>query len=90
MFPPSQLKGSRDQQKSSSLFNPSNFWLNGKGCPDGLVPIRRTTKDDLKRIKLATEIHASKYNPLTTDKHGTHVSSHWRSLLFFIYLFLKL
>ena len=87
MFPPSQLKGSRDPQKSSSLFNPSNFWLNGKGCPDGLVPIRRTTKDDLKRIKLATEIHSSKYNPLTTDKHGTHVSSHWRSLLFF-YLFI--
>nr|POF23167.1 hypothetical protein CFP56_70947 [Quercus suber] len=72
VFPPSQLKGSRDPQKSSSLFNPSNFWLNGKGCPDGLVPIRRTTKDDLKRAKLATEIHASKYNPLTIDKHGTH------------------
>ncbi|XP_050259836.1 uncharacterized protein LOC126704888 [Quercus robur] len=60
--------------------NPSNFWLNGKGCPDGLVPIRRTTKDDLKRAKLATEIHASKYNPLTTDKHGTHdaANGNWR------------
>ncbi|KAK7840658.1 hypothetical protein CFP56_016347 [Quercus suber] len=71
VIPPSQPKGSIDQ-KSSPQFNPSNFWLNGKGCPDGLVPIRRTTKDDLKRAKLATEIHASKYNPLTTDKHGTH------------------
>uniref|UniRef100_A0A7N2MY05 Neprosin activation peptide domain-containing protein n=1 Tax=Quercus lobata TaxID=97700 RepID=A0A7N2MY05_QUELO len=72
VIPPPQPKGSIDQ-KSSPQFNPSNFWLNGKGCPDGLVPIRRTTKDDLKRAKLATEIHASKYNPLTTDKHGTHL-----------------
>ncbi|XP_075641964.1 protein neprosin-like [Castanea sativa] len=67
----SNPKGIRDQ-KSSSLFNPSNFWLNGKGCPDGMVPIKRYTEDDLKRAKLATEIHNSKYKPLTVDRPGTH------------------
>ncbi|KAM3686560.1 hypothetical protein ACB098_10G010800 [Castanea mollissima] len=67
----SNPEGSRDQ-KSSPLFNPSNFWLNGKGCPDGMVPIKRNTENDLKRAKLATEIHNSKYKPLTTDRPGTH------------------
>ncbi|XP_075641984.1 protein neprosin-like [Castanea sativa] len=67
----SNPKGSRDQ-KSSLLFNPSNFWLNGKGCPDGMVPIKRNTEDDLKRAKLATEIHNLKYKPLTIDRPGTH------------------
>ncbi|KAK9985102.1 hypothetical protein SO802_034627 [Lithocarpus litseifolius] len=67
----SNPKGIRDQ-KSSLLFNPSNFWLNGKGCPDGMVPIKRNTEDDLKRAKLATEIHNSKYKPLTIDRPGTH------------------
>ncbi|KAK9985101.1 hypothetical protein SO802_034626 [Lithocarpus litseifolius] len=67
----SNPKGIRDQ-KSSPLFNPSNFWLNGKGCPVGMVPIRRNTMADLKGAKLATEIHSSKYKPLTVDKPGTH------------------
>ncbi|KAK7839459.1 hypothetical protein CFP56_018020 [Quercus suber] len=67
----SNPKGIRDQ-KSSPLFNPSNFWLNGKGCPDGMVPIKRNTEDDLKRAKLATDIHNSKYKPLTIDRPGTH------------------
>ena len=80
----SNPKGIRDQ-KSSPLFNPSNFWLNGKGCPDGMVPIKRNTEDDLKRAKLATEIYNSKYKPLTIDRPGTHVSYHCYNL---IYLFL--
>ncbi|XP_075641954.1 protein neprosin-like [Castanea sativa] len=67
----SNPEGSRDQ-KSSPLFNPSNFWLNGKGCPDGMVPIKRNTENDLKRAKLATEIHNSIYKPLTIDRPGTH------------------
>ncbi|KAK9985098.1 hypothetical protein SO802_034623 [Lithocarpus litseifolius] len=37
-----------------------------------MVPIRRNTMADLKRAKLATEIHNSKYKPLTVDKPGTH------------------
>ncbi|KAL4601879.1 hypothetical protein ACB092_10G013700 [Castanea dentata] len=65
---PKRIRG----QKSSQLFNPSNFWLNGKGCPLGMVPIRRNTMADLKRAKLAIEIHNSKYKPLTIDKRGTH------------------
>ncbi|XP_075641970.1 uncharacterized protein LOC142613492 [Castanea sativa] len=69
----SNPEGIRDQ-KSSPLFNPSNFWLNGKGCPVGMVPIRRNTMADLKRAKLATKIHNSKYKPLTVDKPGTHVN----------------
>ena len=77
----SNPKGSRDQ-KSSPLFNPSNFWINGKGCPDGMVPIKRNTVDDLKRAKLATEIHNSKYKPLTIDRPGTHVSHHCYTNLF--------
>ncbi|XP_075641980.1 uncharacterized protein LOC142613496 [Castanea sativa] len=67
----SNPEGIRDQ-KSSPLFNPSNFWLNSKGCPVGMVPIRRNTMADLKRAKLATKIHNSKYKPLTVDKPGTH------------------
>ena len=81
----SNPKGIRDQ-KSSPLINPSNFWLNGKGCPVGMVPIRRNTMADLKRAKLSTEIHNSKYKPLTVDKPGTHVSYHFYTLIYF-YLF---
>uniref|UniRef100_A0A2N9IKQ9 Neprosin PEP catalytic domain-containing protein n=1 Tax=Fagus sylvatica TaxID=28930 RepID=A0A2N9IKQ9_FAGSY len=69
--PTSIPKGSINQS-SSPLLNSSNFWLNGKGCPDGTIPIRRMTRDDLERVKLATKIHASKYEPLTADKPGTH------------------
>ena len=79
--PTSNPKGSINQS-SSPLFNSSNFWLNGKGCPDGIIPIRRMTSDDLERVKLAIKIHASKYEPLTTDKPSTHVSYHSYSPLF--------
>jgi hypothetical protein len=83
MRPTSNPKGSINQS-SSPLFNSSNFWLNGKGCPDGTIPIRRMTRDDLERVKLATKIHASKYEPLApADKpSGTHVSYHSYSPLF--------
>ncbi|RVW16251.1 hypothetical protein CK203_067785 [Vitis vinifera] len=46
--------------------------LEGGGCPMGTVPIRRTTKDDLIRAKLYSEMHASKINPLTDDQPGKH------------------
>ena len=48
--------------------------LEGGGCPMGTVPIRRTTKDDLIRAKLYSEMHASKINPLTDEEPGKHVS----------------
>ncbi|XP_034707310.1 uncharacterized protein LOC117930740 [Vitis riparia] len=38
----------------------------------GTVPIRRTTKDDLIRAKLYSEMHASKINPLTDEEPGKH------------------
>ncbi|KAL6348862.1 hypothetical protein AAG906_033518 [Vitis piasezkii] len=46
--------------------------LEGGGCPMGTVPIRRTTKDDLIRAKLYSEMHASKINPLTDEEPGKH------------------
>lgn len=64
----------RRNQAFSTAYNLSNIWLNGKGCPVGTVPLRRTTKDDLIRAKLAAEMHASKLNPLTAEKPGLHVS----------------
>ena len=48
--------------------------LEGGGCPMGTVPIRRTTKGDLIRAKLYSEMHASKINPLTDEEPGKHVS----------------
>ena len=51
-----------------------NIGLDGGGCPVGTVPIRRTTKDDLIRVKVYSEMHASKINPLLDDKPNTHVS----------------
>ncbi|CAK7355288.1 unnamed protein product [Dovyalis caffra] len=58
----------------STIFNPRNIWLNKKGCPIGTVPIRKTTKDDLIRAKLAAEIYSSKFNPQSGETPGLHLA----------------
>ncbi|XP_038687468.1 uncharacterized protein LOC119986845 [Tripterygium wilfordii] len=50
----------------------TNIWKNGKGCPTGTVPIKRKTKDDLIKIRMATEIYDESYKPLTIQEPGTH------------------
>ncbi|GMP34964.1 hypothetical protein CsSME_00007614 [Camellia sinensis var. sinensis] len=55
MKPTSLPKRSRDQV-SSNVSKPLNIGLKGGGCPVGTVPIRRTTKEDLIREKLASKI----------------------------------
>ncbi|THF99297.1 hypothetical protein TEA_008288 [Camellia sinensis var. sinensis] len=55
MKPTSLPKRSRDQV-SSNVSKPLHIGLKGRGCPVGTVPIRRTTKEDLIREKLASKI----------------------------------
>ncbi|CAN1777937.1 hypothetical protein LINPERHAP1_LOCUS14238, partial [Linum perenne] len=58
------LKDHKYEYKSSSRYqasdefgiNPFDIWLNGKGCPDNTVPIKRVTKEDLIRINKVTEL----------------------------------
>ncbi|CAL5404438.1 unnamed protein product [Camellia sinensis] len=55
MKPTSSPNGSR-HQVSSKDSKPLHVGLKGGGCPVGTVPIRRTTKEDLIREKLASKI----------------------------------
>ncbi|KAK6934927.1 Neprosin [Dillenia turbinata] len=49
------------------------LWANGKGCPYGTIPIRRTTREDLHREMLRLKvIHNSRINPLTAGNDGVH------------------
>ncbi|CAI0434832.1 unnamed protein product, partial [Linum tenue] len=42
----------RAAESDSFGSEPSDIWLNGKGCPIGTVPIRKTTKTDLLKANL--------------------------------------
>ncbi|XP_028054137.1 uncharacterized protein LOC114258381 isoform X2 [Camellia sinensis] len=55
MKPTSSPNGSR-HQVSSEDSKPLHVGLKGGGCPVGTVPIKRTTKEDLIREKLASKI----------------------------------
>ncbi|CAL5373805.1 unnamed protein product [Camellia sinensis] len=55
MKPTSLPKRSRDQV-SANVSKPLHIGLKGGGCPVGTVPIKRTTKEDLIREKLASKI----------------------------------
>ncbi|CAL5415716.1 unnamed protein product [Camellia sinensis] len=55
MKPVSLPNRSRDQVSSKDS-RPLHIGLKGGGCPVGTVPIRRTTKEDLIREKLASKI----------------------------------
>ncbi|KDP25946.1 hypothetical protein JCGZ_22851 [Jatropha curcas] len=69
---PTSYPTGRRQRNSSSILRPETIWLNGKGCPTGTVPIKRVTKDDLIRAKLAAEIYASNVNPQNAARPGVH------------------
>ncbi|KDP23938.1 hypothetical protein JCGZ_27098 [Jatropha curcas] len=70
---PTSYPTRRRQSNSSSVLKPKlDIWQNGKGCPTGTVPIKRVTKDDLIRAKLAAELYASNLNPQNADKPGVH------------------
>ncbi|CAN1170935.1 Expansin-like B1, partial [Linum perenne] len=45
-----------DKLNEKSYINPSDIWVNGKGCPPNTVPIKRITKEDLMRINMASEL----------------------------------
>ncbi|CBI34704.3 unnamed protein product, partial [Vitis vinifera] len=68
--PPRRVSPEKEVPKPD--YKPVKMGLEGGGCPMGTVPIRRTTKDDLIRAKLYSEMHASKINPLTDDQPGKH------------------
>ncbi|CAI0381656.1 unnamed protein product [Linum tenue] len=65
----SSLHGFEARATDSSSFGGEHLdiWLNGKGCPIGTVPIRKTTKNDLLRANLAVAV-TSNLNP------GVHVA----------------
>ncbi|CAH8273016.1 unnamed protein product [Arabidopsis lyrata] len=46
--------------------------LKGIGCPRGTVPIRRTTKEDLIRLKTFNEMFDSNIHPQTNSEPGLH------------------
>ncbi|KAK6947870.1 Neprosin activation peptide [Dillenia turbinata] len=48
------------------------LWMNGKGCPYGTVPIKRTTKEDLLGEKLYLENYSSRSNPLDANQPEIH------------------
>ncbi|CAN1777941.1 hypothetical protein LINPERHAP1_LOCUS14238, partial [Linum perenne] len=51
-----KMSSSRYQASDEFGINPFDIWLNGKGCPDNTVPIKRVTKEDLIRINKVTEL----------------------------------
>lgn len=67
MKPISLHWGARDQVSSKST-EPVSLRLKGGGCPVGTVPIRRITKGDLIRERLASTITS-----LEDNSPGTHV-----------------
>ncbi|XP_065879388.1 protein neprosin-like [Euphorbia lathyris] len=69
---PISYHGGRKSKNFTSYFRPEKIWMNGKGCPVGTVPIKKITKHDLFRAKLASEIYASNLNPQTTERPGVH------------------
>ncbi|CAL5375847.1 unnamed protein product [Camellia sinensis] len=66
MKPTSLPKRSRDHV-SSNVSKPLHIGLKGGGCPVGTVPIRRTTKEDLIRQKLASKIMTPADDTGSTD-----------------------
>ncbi|CAK7329431.1 unnamed protein product [Dovyalis caffra] len=73
--PPSHPKRRRSYEDNSTIFDPNKIWLNGKGCPVGTVPMKKITKKDLLRAKLASEIYASKFNPQSGETPGLHFAT---------------
>ncbi|WCJ22513.1 hypothetical protein M5689_004599 [Euphorbia peplus] len=69
---PTSYLGRMRSKNFTSYFRPENFWVNGRGCPVGTVPIKKITKDDLLKAKLAAELYASNLNPQTTERPGVH------------------
>ncbi|OIT30283.1 hypothetical protein A4A49_40771 [Nicotiana attenuata] len=53
---------------SSNINRPFNIELEGGGCPVGTVPIRRTTKEDLIRRRLTSQMRGGDDSP---DGNGT-------------------
>ncbi|CAL5327770.1 unnamed protein product [Camellia sinensis] len=53
---PTSLPNRPRDQVSSNVSKPLHIGLRGGGCPVGTVPIKRTTKEDLIREKLASKI----------------------------------
>ncbi|KAH7844440.1 hypothetical protein Vadar_027988 [Vaccinium darrowii] len=66
MKPISVHRGTRDQVSSKST-EPVSLGLKGGGCPVGTVPIRRITKGDLIRDRLASKITSLEDN--SPDTH---------------------
>ncbi|KAH7843032.1 hypothetical protein Vadar_011957 [Vaccinium darrowii] len=67
MKPISVHRGTRDQVSPNFTRTPVRLGLKGGGCPVGTVPIRRITKGDLMRDRLA-----SKITSLEVNNPGTH------------------
>ncbi|KAH7844916.1 hypothetical protein Vadar_033074 [Vaccinium darrowii] len=67
MKPISVHRGTKDQVSSKFIETPVSLGLKGGGCPVGTVPIRRITKGDLIRERLA-----SKITSLEDNNPGTH------------------
>ncbi|GAV83246.1 DUF239 domain-containing protein/DUF4409 domain-containing protein [Cephalotus follicularis] len=43
-----------------------------RGCPIGTVPVKRTTKEDLLRVKLYRDSHGSKFSRFTREQPGLY------------------
>ncbi|KAF5190136.1 putative NEP-interacting protein [Thalictrum thalictroides] len=60
--------------KSSQLRESTKALLRSIGCPEGTVPIQRTTKEDLRRAKSFRETHSLNFRLLATNSPSQHVA----------------
>lgn len=85
---PSHLPSSKDK------YSPGAGWLSDSGinCPDGTVPIRRTTREDLIRQR-SSPVQPQDNDPFTSNDPNTYVRKRRNYFLFycikmnFIYFF---
>ncbi|KAL5720058.1 hypothetical protein ACHQM5_012763 [Ranunculus cassubicifolius] len=60
--------------RSSSIVNGSRTALQGVGCPSGTVPIRRTQKEELRRVEQFTYSYVADINSIANERTGQHIA----------------
>ena len=72
---PSSYPMEKTNETEEFEINAKSIWMNGKGCPQGTVPIKDVTKDEFIENKLAANAFAAHINLRTDQAPGVHVSS---------------
>lgn len=68
----SNFEDTQTKVQADDTFKYSNIGLENELCPEGTIPVQRTTKEDLIRANRVSNPFAS---ILTKDDRGSHVSS---------------